>query len=245
MSNTTRTHRPIDDNDKFWNEEDPTESHDVIINPLVAMVVLLMIILAMFWMVIEFDNADSAGAAPALVEVQRGEAGDPVKTVQSQLRNYGYSVVVDGEFGPQTDRAVRHFQKANGLLPDGVVGPLTSRALGVSQTVRATPLTAQPAPTPSPVASGASWSKCPQWESTANYFGLPAQFDAIMYRESRCNPDVTSNTGCCKGLLQIHRIHLPKPECDAYTESDLFDPSKNLCVASVIYKRSGMSPWAL
>jgi lysozyme len=32
-------------------------------------------------------------------------------------------------YGPKTELAVREFQKSNGLVPDGIVGPLTEKAL--------------------------------------------------------------------------------------------------------------------
>jgi peptidoglycan hydrolase-like protein with peptidoglycan-binding domain len=38
-------------------------------------------------------------------------------------------VVVDGNFGAKTEAAVRAFQRAHGLLPDGIVGPKTWAAL--------------------------------------------------------------------------------------------------------------------
>jgi hypothetical protein len=39
---------------------------------------------------------------------------------------------IDGDYGPDTQAAVRDFQTAVGLLVDGAVGPETSEALGIS-----------------------------------------------------------------------------------------------------------------
>jgi peptidoglycan hydrolase-like protein with peptidoglycan-binding domain len=41
-----------------------------------------------------------------------------------------YSGPIDAELGPMTRAAVRSFQAHRGLVPDGIVGPLTRRALG-------------------------------------------------------------------------------------------------------------------
>lgn len=41
---------------------------------------------------------------------------------------------VDGIYGPRTERAVRIWQRDHGLLPDGIVGPLTWAAMGVTGT---------------------------------------------------------------------------------------------------------------
>lgn len=54
-----------------------------------------------------------------------------VRDVQQALVNAGYHVDVDGKSGPQTIAAVKMFQKMNGLVPDGVIGPQTAAKLGI------------------------------------------------------------------------------------------------------------------
>ena len=56
--------------------------------------------------------------------LRRGATGDLVKELQAKL-----GVEQVGHFGPKTDAAVRAFQSAHGLDPDGVVGPDTWAAL--------------------------------------------------------------------------------------------------------------------
>ncbi len=55
--------------------------------------------------------------------------GDDVVSLQSRLAELGFGPgKVDGIHGPGTDAAVRGFQTAVGLAPDGTVGPETMRA---------------------------------------------------------------------------------------------------------------------
>ena len=61
--------------------------------------------------------------------LKRGAKGKAVERLQRALRAAGFAVVPDGDFGPATDRAVRAFQEARRLQPDGVVGPATWNAL--------------------------------------------------------------------------------------------------------------------
>ena len=62
--------------------------------------------------------------------LKKGCKGDEVKTLQRLL-----GVTVDGDFGPATERAVIAFQKTHSDIcgkPDGVVGPKTWAALGIT-----------------------------------------------------------------------------------------------------------------
>lgn len=55
-----------------------------------------------------------------------------VRALQNRLTELGFHVAADGDFGPGTKRAVQSFQLANGLTPDGIVGPNTQAALDVA-----------------------------------------------------------------------------------------------------------------
>ncbi|SBW10029.1 Spore cortex-lytic enzyme [uncultured Eubacteriales bacterium] len=66
---------------------------------------------------------------------RQGSSGDAVRTIQQKLVNWGYmSGGVDGIYGPKTVTAVKSFQSKNGLTADGVAGPATLKALGMSTT---------------------------------------------------------------------------------------------------------------
>jgi len=73
-------------------------------------------------------RAESAQGA-----VDWGSRGEEVRRVQQKLIQYGYlKGTADGVFGQDTYDAVVRFQKKNGLKADGVAGPATAAALGIS-----------------------------------------------------------------------------------------------------------------
>jgi len=65
----------------------------------------------------------------ALPTLQKDAAGAQVRTVQGLLQARGYSVTLDGVFGPATQATVERFQGNAHLSADGVVGPQTWPAL--------------------------------------------------------------------------------------------------------------------
>lgn len=64
---------------------------------------------------------------------RQGSTGEQVRVIQTKLKRWGYyDGVVDGIYGSETANAVRYFQRKNGLTADGVAGPATLKALGMS-----------------------------------------------------------------------------------------------------------------
>ena len=64
-------------------------------------------------------------AKPTLMLTNPYTRGLVVADLQTALNKHGGKVVVDGIFGPLTEAAVKIFQKVRGLVPDGIVGPVT------------------------------------------------------------------------------------------------------------------------
>ena len=69
-------------------------------------------------------------AAPAALArtyptLRFGTRGDAVVWLQARLRGWGVPVPRTGFYRQQTRAAVRAFQRARGLEPDGAAGPLT------------------------------------------------------------------------------------------------------------------------
>jgi putative chitinase len=66
--------------------------------------------------------------------LKEGSSGASVTALQKQLQARGFPPgAVDGIFGPGTGAAVIAFQRSEGLVPDGVVGTRTARALGFAE----------------------------------------------------------------------------------------------------------------
>lgn len=65
-------------------------------------------------------------------KLQKGDTGDAVRELQHMLMEHGYSLPkfgADGDFGNETLKAVKAFQKSHGLKEDGIVGRNTWAAL--------------------------------------------------------------------------------------------------------------------
>lgn len=92
---------------------------------------VLLVALGLFFGM-QLASSLSAGAATAWPTVQQGSSGEKVYSIQLLLQARGYSLSIDGNFGPQTASTVRSFQSSHSLGVDGIVGPQTWPALVVT-----------------------------------------------------------------------------------------------------------------
>ena len=69
-------------------------------------------------------------AMTRIAEATTKRFGSDIEEVQRLLKELGFfQGKVDGLFNIRTSKAVLEFQKSKGLIPDGVLGPLTLREL--------------------------------------------------------------------------------------------------------------------
>ena len=91
----------------------------------------MMLILAL---VLTVCAALSAGITVAGAKnIVKGDTAENTRMVQQRLADLGYyKGKVDGIWGSKTLAAVKSFQKAKGLVQDGIVGAKTEKALGIT-----------------------------------------------------------------------------------------------------------------
>ncbi|MFD9729446.1 peptidoglycan-binding protein [Streptomyces sp. NPDC059072] len=70
---------------------------------------------------------------------KKGSVSEGIKNIQRILNDLGWTpaLVVDGNFGPKTESAVKWFQWTNGLVADGIVGNKTWQKLTASTALAA------------------------------------------------------------------------------------------------------------
>jgi hypothetical protein len=143
-------------------------------------------------------------------------------TVLDRLAQMGYVVNTPA----RADRALRHWQRANGLVVDGIAGPQTLASLPA---VRLSP----------PVLDvegliRAAWPDDSEDEAVR-----------IATRESRLQPGARNS--CCYGLFQIHwQAHRSwLVAMGIATSAQLLDAQTNIRAALALYQAAGWSPWTL
>ena len=83
-------------------------------------------------MVVRIDYPEEEKIMFEFSQIQRGDNGDDVKTMQALLRGRGFIdrktrklPVVDGAFGESTERCLTYFQEKRNLVVDGICGRAT------------------------------------------------------------------------------------------------------------------------
>ena len=71
------------------------------------------------------DGIGGSKTLNACPQVKKGAKGNVTRLIQERLVSVGFSLNVDGDFGPTTKEKVKKFQKNRGLTEDGIVGPNT------------------------------------------------------------------------------------------------------------------------
>ena len=185
----------------------------------------------------------SLASTPAFAAVDKGDRGQEVVKVQYILISHGYvGVSATGYFGTNTDKAVRHWQRVNGLAVDGVVGPATMASLdaSVGGAKASQPAKRLTPPQPPAAATDVEGIIREVWPDDLEDWAV-----RIAFRESRFVP--TAANACCYGIFQIHyRAHRGwLPQYGVNSPSDLFDPRTNAIVALALYEQTGPGPWNL
>ena len=91
-------------------------------------------------------------SAQAYTKLEKGSQGAEVTAMQAALQSLGYTVMVDGKYGTDTESVVRSFQRQHGLTADGVAGDKTLTLLYALTGAAAAAAT----PTPAPASAAAS-----------------------------------------------------------------------------------------
>ena len=92
-----------------------------------ALALIFAVNILIILLVQSFNTAQAAS-------YRQGSTGSTVRQIQTKLQTWGYyRGEVDGIYGSRTVEAVKYFQRKNGLTADGVCGPATLKALGITQ----------------------------------------------------------------------------------------------------------------
>lgn len=136
------------------------------------------------------------------------------------------------------------------IPPEGVIAPATATA----PAVRIDPPDQASTPTTTEVPHFEN--DCVEMAYYRQAAGLPAHFDQIGYRESRCRNEDSVHTSCCYGWFQLnvslhlrdHRLVGPYHACGVYSYADVNsdtqdDKQRQACAAKALYSVVGYSAW--
>ncbi|MEX0728426.1 MAG: TIGR02594 family protein [Planctomycetaceae bacterium] len=129
--------------------------------------------------------------------IKLNDRGPEVKRLQLLLNSLVHprpNLKIDGQLGPRTHQVIMAFQKAKGLVADGLVGPKTLAALGLIST---------PKPAPVMVAPGAPWLDIAVAEMGVHENSLPGQHNSriVEYHQTTTLKATTDETPWCSSFV--------------------------------------------
>lgn len=200
-------------------------------------------------MALSIGTVAVAEDAPAGTTVSPAAASDVVTPTQARLTSFGYTVDAPGVYGDRTRKAVRHWQRANGLSQTGELDEPTIKSLGVSGQAPVVSV-ATPPQVPNPPAAQWISGDCDSFKYLFDQYGLPWDyFRPVMKRESQCYPFVYNgrNKDRSYGLLQLNTKGKLWSElkwrCGLTTKEQLLDPGTNIACGAKLYQAYGKKPW--
>jgi peptidoglycan hydrolase-like protein with peptidoglycan-binding domain len=161
----------------------------------------------------------AAGGAVAQDGPATTKSATTGSTVVALQRALGVSA--DGVIGPITRRAIRNYQRNHGLVVDGVAGPATLGSLGI---------TASSAP---------AKTQTTQTQSTGS--GRSATLAKIAQCESGGNPTAVSSTGRYRGKYQFSRATWR--DLGGSGDPAAAPESVQDAMAAKLYAQRGAQPW--
>ncbi len=164
-----------------------------------------------------------SAAAPAYLTVTLRQGNPYVsqnKILQARLNVLGASLAVDGSFGPKTLAAVKKFQSSKRLEVDGVVGPITRGALGLSA-----PAASKPTSTTINLARAEMWDRIAECESGGRW-------------------NINTGNGYYGGLQFDYNTWLSVDGDDFAPRADQATREEQITIANRLYALRGLQPWA-
>lgn len=133
-----------------------------------------------------------------------GSRGGQVATVQRIAGSYP-----DGIFGPKTHAAVKRYQARNGLVVDGIVGPITSGSMGLRSS--STPTSSRADSSSSRSSSRSSYSSSSSSSSSSGgIVGQAQRYLGIMYRWGGSTPSGFDCSGYTQYVYGKAGISIPR-----------------------------------
>lgn len=184
------------------------------------------------------DVAEAGSSCPTL---RYGSSGQSVVELQYLLKAAGWTIDVDGQFGPGTEKVVRKLQSMSGLLVDGIVGPRTQAAVGCTET-----------PTPAPGGYVHSNPDVERWHGLALQVGWKEAdwrwLSCVIHRESKGQPGAYNGVGNDRsyGLTQLNTkdgLWSWFVRQGLTDRAQLHDAGTNLRIAKVMFDGRGKQPW--